>query len=375
MTAGTVEQQGSVSTEVVREHFPILRRSIHGKQLAYPDNGGSSLKPQAMVDRLKNFYSHEFANTNEENRLSRAATQTIEEVRSCMANALGAASAEEIVFVRSATEAVNLVAYAFERSQLSNGDEVVATETEHDSNFLPWQIACERSGAKLRIVPIQDSGLLDLSALEATLSDRTKIIAIAHVSNVFETVYHVHQIASIARRRGIALFLDGAQAAPHLPVNVRDIGYDFYAIPAHKMGGPTGVGILYGRREWLEKFPLYQVGGTMASSVSPTTHKGRPIPKKFEAGAEAISEIVAFCPALRYCSMFGMPTSRQPQEVERALDGDGIVVRSGMLNARILMDRLKLPGAVRASFTFYTTAQECVQLVESLRRPVTNQVA
>jgi cysteine desulfurase / selenocysteine lyase len=405
----TQPQRGNlIDVEAMRQRFPMLQRSLNGHPLIYLDNAGSSMKTFAMADRLRDFYLDEYANTNEENSLSKIATQSVAQVRESVAKFLGASSSEEIVFVRSATEAINLVAYAFERSQLKPGDEVVVTDVEHDSNFLPWQIACERSGAKLRIAPTEENGGLSLDAFERTLSERTKVISITHVSNVFGTVYPVAEIAALAKRRDIALFVDGAQAAPHLPVDVKTLGCDFYALSAHKMGGPTGVGVLYGRREWLEKLPPYQVGGVMAASVGPDTHEWKPVPKKFEAGTEAIAEIVAFGPALQYWQevgptnieaterelvryaterlrslrgirILGAGTGRvsivsftidgvKPQEVEKALDREGIVIRSGMLNARILMRRLGLSGAVRASFMFYNTHAECDRLAEALHR-------
>jgi cysteine desulfurase/selenocysteine lyase len=397
-----------IEVDRIRQDFPMLGRSLHGKPLLYLDNAGSSLKPRSVLDRHRNFYEFEYANTNEENSLSQNATKAVADVRSSIANLLGASSPDEIVFLRSATEAVNLVAYAFERSQLQAGDEIVVTEMEHDSNFLPWQIACERSGAKLRIAAVARSGELDLDGLEKLLSERTKMIAVAHVSNVFGTIYPVAEIGAIAKGHGIPFFVDGAQAAPHLPVDVAKIGCDFYGFSAHKMGGPTGVGVLYGRREWLEKLPPYQVGGVMVSSLSATSHEWKPVPKKFEAGTEAIAEIVAFGPAVKYWSELGLEnieaaerrlvqyaTDRlraipgieiigvgsgrvsivslnahgmKPQDVEVALDREGIIVRSGTLNARILMRRLGLPGAVRAAFMFYNTEAECDRLCESLRR-------
>ena len=252
----------------------MLGRSIHGNPLIYLDTAGSCLKPRSVLDRHRHFYEFEYANTNEENSLNQNATKAVAEVRFSIANLLGSSSPEEIVFLRSGMEAMNLVAYAFERSQLHPGDEIVVTEMEHDSNFLPWQIACERSGAKLRIAEVARSGELDFDGLERMLSERIKMIAVAHVSNVFGTIYPVAEIGAMAKRRGIPFFVEGAQAAPHLPVDVAKIGCDFYGFSAHKMGGPMGVGLLYGRREWLEKLPPYQVGGAWSARYPPRPTSG-----------------------------------------------------------------------------------------------------
>jgi cysteine desulfurase/selenocysteine lyase len=223
-----------IEIEKIRRDFAMLGRSPHGKAFLYLDNACSSLKLRSVLDRHRQFYEFEYANTNEENGLSQSATKAVGDVRSSIANLLRASSPEEIVFLRSATEAVNLVAYAFERSQLQPGDEIVVTEMEHDWNFLPWQIACERSGARLRIAPVESSGELDLGALENMLSERTKVIAVAHVSNVFGTIYPVAEIGAMAKRRGIPFFIDGAQAAPHLAVDVAAVGCDFYGFSAHR---------------------------------------------------------------------------------------------------------------------------------------------
>jgi cysteine desulfurase / selenocysteine lyase len=405
-----VQQPRSFDVQAIRNEFPMLQRRVHGKPLVYLDNAASSLKPAAMITRLSDFYKFEFANTNEQNSLSRAVTAAVQDVRSTTGKMLGASSPEEIIFVRNATEAINVVAHGFARSVLKPGDEVLVTVAEHDSNLLPWQIACEMSGASLRIAPVEPSGELDLHTFENTICDRTRVIAVSHVSNVFGTIYPVQEIGAIGRRLGIPFLVDGAQAAPHLPVDVNAIGCQFYAMSAHKMGGPTGVGVLYGRRDWLEKLPPFQVGGVMDSSLTPTTHSWKPLPKKFEAGTESIAEIVAFGSALTYWQQIGnenvarterelvqYATDRlqeikgvkiigagserisvlsftvdgiEAQDVETALDRDGIIVRGGQLNARLLMQRLELSGAVRASFMFYNTKEDCDTLLERLHRIV-----
>jgi cysteine desulfurase / selenocysteine lyase len=407
------EQYRPFDIKTIRSEFPMFQRRVNGNLLVYLDNAGSSLKPAVMIDRLQEFYRTEFANTQEQNSLSQAATAAVEEVRSAVAGMLGASGPEEIIFVRNATEAINLVAYGFGRSILKPGDEVLITEMEHDSNVLPWQVACELSGASLQVAPVESSGVLDLNAFERKISDRTKMIAVTHVSNVFGTIYPAREIAEMAGRRGIPFLVDGAQSAPHMPVNVSAIGCQFYAISAHKMGGPTGVGVLYGSRDWLERLPPYQVGGVMSESVTATSYEWKPLPKKFEAGTASIAEIVAFGPALKYWQQVGMEnitrverelvqyaTERlrsldrvrivgsgsdrvsvlsftvdgmKPQDVETALDRDGIVVRGGALNARLLMRRLELPGVVRASFMFYNTERDCDALFESLRQVIKSE--
>jgi cysteine desulfurase / selenocysteine lyase len=238
------EPQPSFDIQTIRQEFPMLQHRVNGKPPVYLENAGSSLKPAAMIQRLQEFYSSEFANTNEQNSLSRTATTAVEEVRSAVARRLGASSPEEIIFVRNATQAINLVAYGFGRSLLQPGDEVLVTEIEHDSNFLPWQVVCEISGATLRIAPVESSGVLDLQAFENNISERTKMIAVTHVSNVFGTVYPVGEMAAMAARRGIPFLVDGAQSAPHMPIDAGALGCQFYAMAGHKMGGPPGWGLI-----------------------------------------------------------------------------------------------------------------------------------
>jgi cysteine desulfurase/selenocysteine lyase len=406
-----IEVEPAVSAfdaERVRDDFPMLETRVHGKPIVYLDNAASSLKPNAMIDRLERLYSSEFANTNEQNSLSQTATEKVQQVRSSVAQLFHASSPEEIVFVRNATEAINLAAYGFGHSVLQGGDEVLITSMEHDSNVIPWQIACETSGARLRVAEVEPSGVLDLQRLERNISDRTKVIAVSQVSNVFGKIYPVREIVAIAHRRNIPVLVDGAQGAPHLPVDLQEIGCEFYAMSAHKMGGPTGVGVLYGRRDWLERLPPYQVGGVMSASMTADSHQWKPIPKKFEAGTESIAEIVAFGAAIEYWRGIGLDQISQAErelvayacdqlkrlprihvlgaetervsvvsftvdgmdakEVESKLDQDGIIVRGGDLNAKLLMHTLGLSGAVRASFMFYNTKHDCDALVHSLER-------
>jgi cysteine desulfurase/selenocysteine lyase len=406
-----VEQsQSAFDAGRIREDFPMLETRVHGKPIVYLDNAASSLKPSAMIDRLEHFYSTQFANTNEENSLSQAATEAVQQVRSSVAEFFRASSPEEMIFVRNATEAINLVAYGFGRSVLQRGDEVLITSMEHDSNVLPWQIACETSGARLRVAAVEASGALDLQRFEQNISDRTKVVAVSQVSNVFGTIYPVQEIVTMAHRRNIPVLVDGAQSAPHLPINLQEIGCEFFVMSAHKMGGPTGVGVLYGQKDWLERLPPYQVGGVMSASVTADSHAWKPLPKRFEAGTESIAEIVAFGAAIEYWRSIGIEkisqverelaayTSDQlsrlrnvkvlgaetervsvvsftvdgadPKEIESKLDKGGIIVRGGDLNAKLLMQTLGIPGAVRASFMFYNTKQDCDALVQNLQRIV-----
>lgn len=269
----------------IREDFPILKQTVHGKPLIYFDNGATTQKPQAVLDAMNNYYETQNANVHRGvHRLSELATEAYEAARVKAQKFLGAHCLREIIFTRGTTDAINLVAHSYGRSHIQAGDEIVITWMEHHSNIVPWQLLCQERGAQLRVVPITDSGEMRLDELEKLLTPRTKMIALAHVSNALGTINPVRQVIELAHRRGVPVLLDGAQAVPHLRVDVQELDCDFYAFSAHKIYGPTGVGILYGKAKHLELMPPYQGGGDMIRTVSFEKTTYNELPYKFEAG-------------------------------------------------------------------------------------------
>jgi cysteine desulfurase / selenocysteine lyase len=395
-----------LDVERIRQDFPMLQRRMNGRPLVYLDSAATSQKPYVMIERLRALYTEEYAKVEEGHTLSKHATKVFEEVRAKVARLINAAEPREIIFTRGATEALNLIPRAFERSRLGPGDEVLITMAEHASNVIPWQMACEDSGATLKVVPVTASGELDLEQFEKLLSERTKIVAVSHVSNVTGTVYPVKRITELAHARGIPVLVDGAQAVPHMPVDVRDIGCDFYAGSGHKMGGPSSVGFLYGIASKLEELPVADGGSTMAESLSFEKIQPKPLPHKYEAGEPAFGEVVGWGAALDYWRDLGMEriaayekeltayateklsaipgvhvlgegTERiavlsftvdgvPPKEVEKELDRRGIAARAGELDAKPLLKALGTDTAVRASFMFYNTREEADTLAEAV---------
>jgi cysteine desulfurase / selenocysteine lyase len=381
---------------------------VNGKPLVYLDNAATSQKPQAMIRRMSELYSHEYARVEEGHTLSREATKVFEGTRAKVARLINAAEPREIIFCRGATEALNMVARAYEQDSMQQDDEVLVTEAEHHSNIVPWLLACRQVGATLRAAPITPDGDLDLPAFERMLNDKVRVVGVTHMSNVTGAVYPVKEITAMARARGIPVLVDGAQAVPHMPVDVREIGCDFYAGSGHKMGGPSSVGFLYGRAEMLERMPLADGGSTMAKSVSFEQVEPKPIPHKYEAGEPAFGEVEAWGAALDYWNeiglehiaayekeltdyavgllsaiekvrLLGSPSERlsiisfvvegkPPKEVEKALDAEGIAVRAGKLAAEPLLKALGAEEAVRASFMFYNTRAEADALASALAR-------
>jgi cysteine desulfurase/selenocysteine lyase len=396
-----------LDAERVRDDFPILSTLSRGKPLVFLDSAASAQKPRAVLDAMQRFYETSYANVHRGvYELSERATQAFEGVRARTASFIGAESPREIVFVRGATEAINLVAHGLARTTLGPGDEVLITELEHHSNIVPWQMACAERGAKLRVVGIDDRGDLLLPELAKLLGPRTRLLALAHVSNALGTVNPVREIVRLAHEHGVPVLLDGAQAVPHQRVDVRELGCDFYAFSSHKLFGPTGVGVLYGRAERLEALPPYQGGGDMIATVSfeKTTYQG--IPHKFEAGTPDIAGVVGFGAALDYVSALGLDaiaaherellrhasealsrvpglrligTAREkaavisfvldgvhPHDVGTILDQQGIAVRTGHHCAQPVMERYGVPATVRASFAPYNTLADVEALVRGL---------
>lgn len=398
-----------LDVERIRQDFPILQRSIRSKPLVYLDNGATTQKPRSVIDAITRYYEHENANIHRGvHFLSMVATEAYEEAREKIRRFLNAAESREIVFVRGATEAINLVAQTYGKANVRSGDEVLVSAMEHHSNIVPWQLLCEEKGAHLRVIPIDDRGQLVMSALEELLSPRTRIVAITHISNALGTVNPVKEIVEMAHARGVPVLVDGAQAVGHMRVNVRDLGCDFYVLSGHKMFGPTGIGVLYAKADLLNAMPPYQGGGDMISSVTFEKTTYNEIPYKFEAGTPHIAGAIGLAAAIDYVEQVGLdritayeqkllqyatralaefPGIRiigeaehkaalisflldgvHPHDVGTILDQEGIAVRTGHHCAQPVMERFGVPATVRASFAFYNTTHEIDILVNALSK-------
>jgi cysteine desulfurase / selenocysteine lyase len=396
-----------LDVERIRLDFPILNEQIHGKPLVYLDNGATSQKPRAVIEAVRRFYLADCANVHRAvHLLSERATNAYEGARTKLRKFLGAAEDREIIFVRGTTEGINLVAASFGKKFVKPDDEIVITAMEHHSNIVPWQILCEDKGAKLKVAPINDAGELLLPELERLLTPRTRMLAITHVSNALGTINPVKEIIEMAHSRKIPVLIDGAQSAPHMPVDVRALDCDFYCFSGHKLYGPTGIGVLYGKAALLEQMPPYQGGGDMISSVTFEKTTYNRLPYKFEAGTPDISGVIGLGAAVDYIGQIGMDkiatyekallqyaterilkipgvrilgTAREkaslisflmegihPHDIGTVLDQDGIAVRAGHHCAQPVMERFGIPATTRASFAFYNTAAEVDALVEGM---------
>ena len=393
----------------VRADFPILARKIHNKPLVYLDNAATTQKPQAVIDALIHYYTDENSNIHRGvHTLSEEATASYEESRATVQRFLNAADPREIIFVRGATEGINLVAQTWGRANIRSGDEIVISAMEHHSNIVPWQILCEQQGANLRVAPVNDAGELLLDEFEKLLGPKTKLVAMSHVSNALGTVNPLRKIVEAARRVNARVLLDGAQAVPHMPVDVRAIDCDFYAFSGHKIYGPTGIGILYGKAELLEAMPPYQGGGDMISSVTFEKTLYNRLPYKFEAGTPHVSGAIGLGAALDYVNSVGLDriarhekqvltygtrrlleipglrlvgTAKEkegilsfvlegihPHDVGTILDQEGIAIRTGHHCAQPLMERFGVPATARASLALYNTVEEMDALVRGIER-------
>lgn len=393
----------------VRRDFPALAQEIHGHPLVYLDNAASTQKPQVMIDAVAAAYARDYSNVHRGvHTLSQRATAAYEGARETVRRFLGARSAEEIVFVRGATEGINLVARSFLRPRLGAGDEVLISTLEHHSNIVPWQIICAEAGARLVVVPIDDRGDLDLEAAEQLLGARTRLVAMTHVSNALGTVDPVDEIVGMAHRRGVPVLFDGAQAVPHFPVDVTALGCDFYVFSGHKLFGPTGIGVLYGRGELLAEMPPYQGGGEMIRSVSFEHTEYAPPPHRFEAGTPNIVGAIGLAASIDYLLGIGyapiaahedrllhhaherlgaiaglrlIGTAKRKvgvvsfvldtahaHDVGTILDAHGIAVRAGHHCAQPLMERLGVAATARASLAFYNTHDEIERLAAGVER-------
>jgi cysteine desulfurase/selenocysteine lyase len=393
----------------IRADFPILRRQVHGRPLVYLDNAATTQKPQAVLDALTRYYTDINANVHRGvHDLSGRATDAYEASRETIRAFFNAGSVREIVFTRNATESINLVAYAFGRSHLGEGDEVVISAMEHHSNIVPWQLVCEEKRARLRVAPIDDRGDLILEEFERLIGPKTKIVAVAHMSNALGTINPVDEIIRIAHERGVPVLLDGSQAAYHMPVDVRALDCDFYVATGHKLYGPTGIGVLYGKAALLESMPPFLGGGDMIASVTFERSTWNDLPYKFEAGTPDVAGAIGLGAAIEYITAIGLDriavheqqlleygtaaltsipgvrligTARRkgsilsfvmdgvhPHDIGTIVDREGVAIRTGHHCAQPVMDRFGVPATARASLAMYNTRDEIDALVRAIGR-------
>jgi cysteine desulfurase/selenocysteine lyase len=395
----------------VRSEFPILGRSVHGKPLVYLDNAATTQKPQAVIDRLVRYYTQENSNVHRGvHYLSEIATSAYESARTTVKDFIHARDEKEIIFTRGTTEGINLVVQTWGRVNLLDGDEVLISAIEHHSNIVPWQILCEEKGATLRVIPVNDAGDLMLDRFANMLTDRTRIVAFGHASNALGTINPVKQMTAMAHAAGAIVVIDGAQGVPHLAIDVQDLDCDFYAFSGHKVYGPMGVGVLYGRQSILEALPPWQGGGDMILSVSFEKTTYNALPYKFEAGTPNVEGVVGLAAALDYVSSIGLEriashehdlltytTERlqelpglriigtakrkasvisftmegvHPHDIGTILDQEGIAIRTGHHCAQPVMVRFNVPATGRASFGLYNTREDADALVAGLRKVI-----
>jgi cysteine desulfurase / selenocysteine lyase len=412
MSAGAAEilrSSAPFDVERIREDFPILRQKVHGKPLIYLDNAATSQKPQVVLDALVDYYSHYNSNVHRAvHLLSTRATEACEQVREKMRRFINAGSTNEIIFVRGATEGLNLVAQAYGRQNVKPGDEVLISGLEHHSNIVPWQMLCDEKRAHLRVVHIDDRGVIPLDKFEKALNERTRLVALSHVSNALGTINPLAEMIKMAHRWNVPVVVDGAQAVPHMPVDVRALDADFYAFSGHKVYGPTGIGVLYGKQALLDAMPPYAGGGDMIRSVTFEKTEYNVLPYKFEAGTPDIAGIIGLGAAIDYVSKIGLDAisayeaelleyatgavsqlndvriigtaphkasvisfvldAVHPHDVGTILDQEGIAVRTGHHCAQPVMDRFQIPATTRASLAFYNTTAEVDALASGIRK-------
>ncbi|MEX0778380.1 MAG: cysteine desulfurase [Balneolales bacterium] len=393
--------------KALRKDFPVLKREVYGKPLVYLDNAASSQMPQEVIDTYTDYFSNHHSNVHRGvHALSHEATDLFEKARLSMQKFLNAADPNEVIFTSGATDSMNLVAQTFGRVNVKEGDEVLISTMEHHSNIVPWKMLCDEKKAILKVIPLQDNGELDQEAYAELLTDKTKIVGIMHVSNALGTINPVKEMIALAHERNIPVLVDGAQAVPHITVDVQDLDCDFYALSGHKMYGPTGVGVLYGKKELLEEMPPYRGGGDMILSVSFDEIIYNRIPHKFEAGTPGIAQVIGIAKAAEYLMDKGrdklyayesdllqyatgklseikgvriIGTAKNkasvisfiiegvhPHDIGTILDQEGIAVRTGHHCAQPVMERYNIPATTRASFAFYNTTEEVDKLVEGI---------
>ncbi|HEY5760869.1 MAG TPA: cysteine desulfurase [Steroidobacter sp.] len=409
MNAAATATRSATALDVaaIRRDFPILHQTVNGKPLVYLDNAASSQRPKSVIEAISRYYEHDHANVHRGvHTLSQRATDAYEGARETIRRFINARDTKEIVFVRGTTEAVNLVAQSFLRPGFQPGDEILISALEHHANIVPWQILREQVGAVLKVIPINQQGVVDFDEFEKLIGPRTRLLALAHVSNALGTIVPVEQFIKVAKQHGVPVLLDGAQAIPHTAVDVQALGCDFYCFSSHKMLGPTGIGVLYGKRELLEKMPPWQGGGDMILSVSFEKTTFNQLPWKFEAGTPHISGAIGLATAIDYLEQIGMDriaayenelleyaTERlsklpglnivgtapekaavvsftldgiHPHDIGTILDTEGVAIRTGHHCAMPVMDFFKIPATARASMSFYNTREEIDRLVAAL---------
>jgi len=414
MKAGTLTSHRpatplSRQVQALRGQFPILSRQVHHKPLVYLDNAATTQKPRCVLEALEHYYTTCNANVHRSpHRLSEEATQAYEGARQKLATFIGAEDPSQIIFVRGTTEAINLVAQSYGDAHVREGDEVLITTMEHHSNIVPWQLLCQRRGAVLRVIPIDDRGQLCMEELPKLLNERTRIVAVTHISNALGTINPVKEIAAMAHQHGAVVLVDGAQAAPHQAIDVRDLGCDFYAFSGHKMYGPTGIGVLYGKRELLEAMPPWQGGGEMIEQVTFECSTFRAPPARFEAGTPDVAGAIGLKAAVDFLqsldlariaayenellheaaqSLSAIPGLRiigqaehkaavisfvmdgvHPHDLGTILDASGVAIRAGHHCAQPVMQHFNVPATARVSLALYNTPREIQILVEGVKR-------
>ncbi|RYZ00777.1 MAG: cysteine desulfurase [Chitinophagaceae bacterium] len=399
----------------IRAEFPMLQQYVHGKPLVYLDSAASTHKPKRVLEAMHRFYATQYAKPDEEHYFSKKSTELKEEARKKLASFMGAGSETEIIFTKGCTEGINIVANGMAQALLQEGDEIILTQLEHHANIVPWLMAGQLTGAVIRVAPINAAGEVDLDALESLIGDRTRMISVPHSSHVLGSILPIREIAALAHRRGIPVLADGAQAAPHMPVNMQELDCDFYVFSGHKMGTPSGVGVLYGRSEWLGRIAPLIGGGDMSEEVSFSSCSYADAPKKFEGGTQSFADIIAMGPLIDYLNeldmhrtskyeqdllhyatekfaaldrvvLHGTSKDKEPvlsfaiaggdvKKLEKYLDAEwGIAIRAGDLTARPLMQHLGVKGLARASFTFYNTYAEIDTLTEAVETFIREKV-
>jgi len=407
----TVDIEKSIDVHTIRRQFPVLNREVKGKPLVYLDNAATSQKPQVVIDALVNYYSNYNANIHRGiHTLAEEATLAFENTRDAVQQFIHAESREQIIFTRGTTEGINLVANTWGRQNIKAGDEIIISAMEHHSNIVPWQILCEEKGAILKVIPINDEGELSISEYEKLLSPKTKLVSIVHASNALGTVNPVKPIIDVAHKAGAVVLVDGAQSAVHLDIDVLEMGCDFFVFSSHKLYGPTGVGVLYGKKHLLESMPVFQGGGEMIKEVTFEKTTYNELPYKYEAGTPNIADTIAFKTALDFIHQTGKEKIRRheeellayataqleqmpgltiigranekvsvvsfvideihPQDIGILLDNRGIAVRTGHHCAQPLMNRFGITGTVRASFAVYNTKEEIDELIIGLQKAI-----